>query len=305
VSADLFISYAWTSPTHREWVRLLVANLKTIGFDVLIDADVDYGDSLTGFMRRLTDCRHVLLIVDENYVERADNSPNTGVGQETAWIAAAYQDKPSSWLSVIFKDNQGRRLPKWLSDDNPKGISFNSVPERGDFPGSEQIEDLWRWIEDLPANRDHAVSAATLRQRARGLELIDHQRDPNSWSNPAPEDDVVFEYDKCPNSTYRLGCGQFQFALMVSSRSIQEIYVCKDPIHAVGVNRTNATTPADLTAQLTPGRIVTPGVGDEVILQNEHGALCLVDIRAIQVEQTSPEYVSASIRFHYRILLDS
>jgi hypothetical protein len=37
--------------SHREWVRLLAAHLKAIGFDVLIDVDVHYGDSLTGFMR--------------------------------------------------------------------------------------------------------------------------------------------------------------------------------------------------------------------------------------------------------------
>ena len=68
VTADLFISYAWSSDEHREWVRLLAANLKALGYDVLIDADVDYGDSLTGFMKRATQSRHVLLIVDDNYV---------------------------------------------------------------------------------------------------------------------------------------------------------------------------------------------------------------------------------------------
>lgn len=46
MAADIFISYAWTSNQHRQWVRLLAAQLKALGYDVLIDADVDYGDSL-------------------------------------------------------------------------------------------------------------------------------------------------------------------------------------------------------------------------------------------------------------------
>ena len=49
--ADLFISYAWTSVQHRQWVRLLAAPAEGAGYDVLIDADVHYGDSLNGFMR--------------------------------------------------------------------------------------------------------------------------------------------------------------------------------------------------------------------------------------------------------------
>ena len=66
MAADLFISYAWTSDQHRQWVRLLAAQLKAVGYDVLIDADVRYGDSLNGFMRRVVDADHVLMIVEDN-----------------------------------------------------------------------------------------------------------------------------------------------------------------------------------------------------------------------------------------------
>jgi hypothetical protein len=80
MSADLFISYASTSQAHREWVRLLASQLHLIGYDVKIDEDVDYGSSLHGFMRQVTEAAHVLLIVDTNYVDRADNRPESGVG---------------------------------------------------------------------------------------------------------------------------------------------------------------------------------------------------------------------------------
>lgn len=72
---DVFISYAWGGPentAHREWVRLLAAHLKQIGFHVGIDSEVDYGEDLTGFMREIEDAKRVLMIVDEGYVERAD-----------------------------------------------------------------------------------------------------------------------------------------------------------------------------------------------------------------------------------------
>ncbi len=114
MGADLFISYAWTSPGHREWVRLLAAHLKAIGYDVLVDADVDYGNDLNGFMRRAVDCRHVLLVIDENYIYRADKLPESGVGVEVQWFARFYGQKPRTWLSVLFKDNPSFRLPSWM-----------------------------------------------------------------------------------------------------------------------------------------------------------------------------------------------
>ncbi|MCL1897855.1 MAG: toll/interleukin-1 receptor domain-containing protein, partial [Micrococcales bacterium] len=293
-SADLFVSYAWgppEHPEHREWTRLLAAHVKTIGFHVLIDADVDYGDTLSGFMRQVTECRHVLLVVDENYVARADTMPESGVGTENKWMSEAHQNKPPAWLSVLFKDNPERRLPAWMAGRNPKGFDFNTHPEHADFPDSEQIEELWRWLEDLPANRDHAVDIATLRERARHLEVIDRERDPGSWSNPKCEDEIVFEYGKAPKSTYRLGGAQYSFAFTVSGRGADSIYVLSEYIRAVGINRAKASGPPDLASQLTPGRLVVAKIGDEVILLNEHGTLCLVELLDVQREAREPVFV--------------
>lgn len=106
MGADLFISYAWTTSEHREWVRLLASCLKAAGYDVLIDADVDYGNDLNGFMRRAIDCRHVLVVADENYVDRAENMPKSGVGIETKWFSSVYEQKPPTWLSVLYKKDR-------------------------------------------------------------------------------------------------------------------------------------------------------------------------------------------------------
>jgi len=306
VTADLFISYAHTSDEHQQWVRLLAAHLKAVGFDVLIDADVDYGDSLTGFMQRVTDCRHALMVVDENYVERADSIPGSGVAIENGWLQqASHAGKPIAWLSVLFKDNHGGRLPEWLAAENPKGHWFNTNPGRGIFPGSEQVEDLWRWMEGLPANRDHATKIGVLRRRSTQLERIDRERDPASWSSPAVEGQVEFAYERSPGQTFRLGCGEFSFALQVAQHGEQSVYVLKDPIHAVGLNHSGTRHLEDLALQLTPGRYVIAHVGQQVILQNSQGALCVVDLLAVQREVTDADYKPAAIQFRYRILVDS
>jgi len=305
MGADLFISYAWTSPGHREWVRLLAAHLKAIGYDVLVDADVDYGNDLNGFMRRAVDCRRVLLVIDENYVYRADKLPESGVGVEVQWFARFYGQKPRTWLSVLFKDNPSFRLPSWMGGHNPRGHSFNVNHGAHDFPGSEQVEELWRWIEDLPANRDHAVTAVTLRKRAKRLEQVDRQRDPNSWSNPSMGAEVFFEYERSPRKVYSVGFGEFGFDFYVSECGADSVYVLRDYIHAVGLNRSGAADPDALAMQLSSGRYVIACAGDQVIMQNQHGLLCLVDILEVQRESASPQYVPASMRFKYRVLPDS
>lgn len=101
MDSDLFISYAWTSDDYRQWVRLLAAQLKALGYDVLIDVKVDYGDSLIGFMRKVADAKHALLIVDENYVERAENLFKSGVRRNNNSIAEVIPSDPIKALGLV------------------------------------------------------------------------------------------------------------------------------------------------------------------------------------------------------------
>ncbi|WP_244328586.1 hypothetical protein [Yimella sp. cx-51] len=107
------------------------------------------------------------------------------------------------------------------------------------------------------------------------------------------------------DSRYKLGCGEFEFALEISACGAQSVYVCRDPIHAVGLNLSGSADHDELASQLTPGRHVIAQVGQQLILQNQQGALCLVDLLAVQHEVTQPEYTPASVRFRYRILTGS
>lgn len=102
-----------------------------------------------------------------------------------------------------------------------------------------------------------------------------------------------------------MGYGQHFIALRVSSHRVSSIRVYKDPIHAVGINGSGSVLPEELAAQLTPGGEVTAEMGGQVILQNEVGALCLIDVINVQVEATAPNYKPASVRLRYRILSDT
>src|SRR3989338_9067222 len=111
-------------------------------------------------MREVTDAAHVLLIIDENYVNRANSKPVSGVGIENKWIRSVFKNKPTTWLSVVFVRNPQRKLPAWLDSHNPKGFNFNSDPAKNEFPGAAQIDDIWRWIEGLPTDKTLAVPLA-------------------------------------------------------------------------------------------------------------------------------------------------
>lgn len=303
MTTDLFISYAWTSAEHRQWVRLLAAQLKALGYNVLIDADLDYGDSLTGFMRKVADVQHVLLIVDENYVDRANTEPDSGVAAENRWIDEVFTDRPTTWLCVLFKDNPSYRVPDWLKEHNPKGISFNYDPSHpNDFADSEQVEDLWRWIEGLPANCDHATPIATLRERAARLERQEIETDPTRWRSPQLQGQIRFMYQDAPGNTFRWGCEDSEFALDVSECGDDSIYVYDDPIKAVGVVRGTDTSVVALESYLSPGRTVVAKVGDTVVLMNEDGRLALVEIKGVQKEETGTPYVAPYVEYTWRVV---
>jgi hypothetical protein len=301
----LFISYAWTSDAHREWVNLLAAHLKAVGYEVLIDADVDYSDSLNGFMRRATESDHVLLVVDENYVERADNQPTSGVGVETHWLSSVFDAKPQGWLGILLRGNPKATLPKWLTDEKPRGFDFNAVPAQGRFPGSAQVEELWRWIEGLPGRRDSETTVAMLRARARRLEEIDTLRNPGNWHSPATSGEILFDYEWAPGKTYGLGHGEYSFGFTVSERSRDVVAVYSDPVKAVGISRGRRPLSGTAEDHLTPGRVVDARPGDSVLLLNEHGAMCWIDLLEVTPTEDGEQYRRPLIRFQYEILLAS
>lgn len=255
-------------------------------------------------MRRVSDCKRVLLVVDQNYVERADTMPESGVGKENRWIAEVYADREAAWLSTLFVDNVSCARPAWLGDRMPKGFDFNHSPgSLQEFPGAEQIEDLWRWSAGLPANRDNETPIATLRERAMRLEQQDLRSDPAQWRSPDLVGETHFMFEDAPRHTYRWGLGESEFALEVSGHGNDSIYVLKDQIKAVGVIRGEVHSDAALERNLVPGRSVTPSAGESVVLMNQYGRLAVVDILKVQRESTvGHPYTAPFVDFRWRVV---
>ncbi len=302
MNADLFISYAWTSPEHREWVRLLASQLHLLGYNIKIDEAVDYGSSLSGFMQEVTGADHVLLIVDENYVDRADNKPTSGVGIETKWISGVFEGKPPSWLSVLFVRNPKHKIPAWLTNHKPKGFDFNSKPDKSEFPGAAQIDEIWRWIEGLPADKANAVPISELRKRAARIERINVQRDPANYASPALKGRVTFRHRN--NRDFTVGHEEYEFKINFSGRGNDSVYVYTDSgLKAVGLITAPNYDPFTVESFLTPARTAEPVVGQSVVLMNSHGALCVIRIDEVQREVNAAEYIPEHVTFSYEILI--
>ncbi|MCH5516940.1 toll/interleukin-1 receptor domain-containing protein [Pseudomonas syringae] len=302
MKTTIFISYAWTSNEHRQWIRLLATQLRLLGYTVLIDSAVPYGSSLSGFMREVTASDRVLIIADQNYVERADDRPESGVGIENKWLMGVFQEKPTSWLSVLFVGNPSFRLPRWLADENPKGFDFNSVSEKDSFPGVEQMDDLWRWIEGLPADKAHAIPAAVLLERMARIERIDALRDPANYANPALKDRVTFAYKD--NRHYTIGHGEYEFKLSFSERSINGVYMYRNAeLKAIGIITASNIDKETVETYLRQADHLEPVVGQLVVVMNLLEALCIIRIVGVETERHSPIYTLASITFSYEVLV--
>ena len=282
-------------------MRLLAIQLRLLGYTVQIDAAVEYGSSLSGFMREVTEADRVLMIVDENYAKRADDCPESGVGIENQWIKGVFEKKPVSWLSVLFVGNPRRRLPAWLTGQNPKGFDFNANQDQSDFPGIEQMEDLWRWVEGLPADKAHALTAEVLLDRLARIERIDVIRDPANYANPALKDRVTFRHKD--HKYYKLGHGQYEFKINFSDRGFNSVYVYIDSgLKAVGLINASDFDPSTVDKFLGPGRSVGPIVGQSVVMMNSLGALCVMKIEGVQHEVNDATYIHPEVTFSYEIL---
>jgi len=301
MSADLFISYAWTSNEHREWVRLLASQLHQLGYVVQIDEAVDYGASLSGFMREVIDARHVLLVVDENYVDRADHKPESGVGIETKWISAVHADKPTTWLSVLWVRNPKRRLPSWLDGRDPKGFDFNARPVENNFPGATQLNEIWRWVEGLPASAVNAIPLAEMRRRAARLERMDVLRDPGQYASPSLSGKATFRHGD--HRDYSIGYDEYEFKIQFSGRGQAGVYVYIDGgLKALGLITSEIFDPANVESFLRPARTAQPLVGQKVVLLNATGALCVITIDEVQAEVNDEVYTPAHVTFSWEVL---
>lgn len=112
-----FISYAWESDAHKEWVRDLATRLRTDGVETILDQwEVHPGDQLPEFMERaVRENDYVLVVCTPRYKARSDARLG-GVGYEgdimTAEVFAGGTQR--KFIPLLAEGVLATSLPTWL-----------------------------------------------------------------------------------------------------------------------------------------------------------------------------------------------
>lgn len=146
----VFISYAWTSPEHVEWVVQLASDLRGMGVDVVLDKwDLKEGHDSNAFMESMVtdpDVTKVIMVCDAAYAAKADKRAG-GVGTEAQIISAklyAKKDQNKFVAVVRERDAEGNVLvPTFYASRVYIDLSETDLY-------GPNVEQLLRWIFDKP-----------------------------------------------------------------------------------------------------------------------------------------------------------
>lgn len=145
-----FISYSWSTPEHKAWVRRLAERLMEDGVYTILDEwDLKPGFDPIHFMEHAItspDVTKVLIVCDRVYKEKADGRSG-GVGTETQILTP----------EIYRKTNQSK-YAALVTEVDEKGRAYVPTFYGGrifiDFsnPDDEEAayEELIRWINDAP-----------------------------------------------------------------------------------------------------------------------------------------------------------
>ncbi|BFI65255.1 hypothetical protein okayama3_08400 [Yersinia pseudotuberculosis] len=126
-------------------------------------------------------------------------------------------------------------------------------------------------------------------------------RDPAHYTNPALNGCEVFRFRDYTN--YTVGNSEYQFKIAFSGCSQNSVYVYIDAgLKDVGLITVPDFDPLTVDSFLTPGHVISPMVGQKVVLLNSIGALCIITINEVQCEINSKDYIPAHVKFSYEIL---
>ena len=146
----VFISYAWTDQDYESWVISLAERLMDNGVEVIFDKwNLEIGQDKYVFMEKMVQDNsidHVLLMLNENYKERADKRSG-GVGTESQIISSELYNKTdqTKFIPIITERNdEGKEFtPTFL-----KNRIYVDLSDEGNF--ESEYEKLLRFIYKRP-----------------------------------------------------------------------------------------------------------------------------------------------------------
>lgn len=293
-----FISYAWDSEEHNEWVLKLASDLRRHGVDVILDQwDARLGNDLSFFMEQgLTASHFVLCVCNDKYIQKA-NGGIGGAGYEKRILAAEMMnDSNKRFIIPIIKGNsQTNKLPTFLSGlkyvDFDNGMYFNNYQEL-----IERIYD-----EDAkkkpPLGCNPFVSTVISDQITTKLNI-----EKIEFHNPSLKGKASFDY-KRNSGSYIIGEGDYMFVTHWSECGHNSIHSYKDYVFRQGYNPTyqEFPLPNEFINFDFSSRAKAVNVGEIVLLENHNHKFAALRITKVVRRM---EDINHLLEFEYKIYKD-
>lgn len=189
----VFISYSHDSPTHKQWVLKLTADLRTNGVDAVIDQwDLSPGEDIPTFMEQgLKSADRVVTVCSSGYVERA-NKGQGGVGYEKMIVTAELIENLGTKKFVPIVRNAGTPpVPTFLGYR-----LYIDFEDDSKYPTS--LETLVRELLNVPDPGKPPVGSSPFDKDGRGEITVGAPPSPPSAASP--ETAVVAVEEPTPNS---------------------------------------------------------------------------------------------------------
>lgn len=293
-----FISYAWDSQEHKNWVLRLAYNLRIHGVDVILDQwDTRLGNDLSFFMEQgLTSSHFVLCVCSDKYLEKA-NGGIGGAGYEKRILAADLMDSNNErFIIPIIKGNsQTNKLPTFLSGlkyvDFDNGQYFDSYQELLERIYDEDVK------KKPPLGSNPFVSTSISDQITTKLNI-----EKIEFQNPLLEETVSFDY-KRNSGSYTIGEGDYMFITHWSECGNNSIHCYRDHIYRIGYNPTYKEFPSinEFINFDFSSRAKSVNVGEIILLENHNHKFAALKI--IHVVRRI-EDIDHLLEFEYKIYRD-
>jgi len=291
----VFISYAWDSEEHKEWVLKLATNLRHHGVDAILDQwNVRLGDDLPSFMERgVTESHLVICVCSDKYIEKAD-SGLAGAGYEKRILTSEMlNDGDKRFVIPIIKDcSHVRKVPLFLS-----GLKYVDFDNGGYF---DCYQELLERIYDEDKKKKPSLGKNPFVSTATS-DLITTKQNIGKieFQNSKMAGKVCFDY-KRNSGSYVIGEGDYEFITHWSECGYDSIHCYRDYVYRLGYNPKYKQFPSpDKFINFDfSSRAKSINVGEVVLLENNHHKF--VSIKVTKVIKKD-EDIGHLLEFEYKI----
>jgi hypothetical protein len=213
-----FLSYAWESEAHREWVKAFATQLRRDGVNVTLDQwEIQPGDQLPAFMERaVRENDYVIIVCTPAYAERSNNRLG-GVGYEGDIMTAETMTNHNQRKFIpVYRagNNWEEASPAWL-----RGKYY--VDLRGNPYSDERYEDLLTTLHGLrptapPIGQRPAILAGATGERG----TVAQREEPTT--EPIRIIGVVVDEVTTPSNDGTRGSALYRIPFQLSRRPTHE-----------------------------------------------------------------------------------